>query len=160
MSAADLYDFESILPLAVQTVLKEAGLNAFTIVDDASFQRARPYVSIVYRHIGEHTPRRIAVLPDGSKRGSAFTGELKIHAITDADAPGKIAHSQYRATVRSVMAGLQDVVNGNSLQFHKIQWLQPGNEETGIRTQDGYQQTTFPFQVVISIQQDAWAQLS
>lgn len=170
MADIDIFDFETILPAACKQALLDAGdltvlgqslpMNVWIISDPPEFQKLRPRVEIVYRSSGESNPRRIVFLPDGTKRGSAFNGELKIHAITDADVPGKAFHAAYRAAVRERLARLQDSVNGVTLLLHKIQWLEPGNEQTGIRTADGYQQTTFPFQVMLSIQADAWAQLA
>lgn len=162
MSASAIYDFETLIPAAVKPVFVDAGLKVWIISDDPEFQKIRPRVEIVYRHMGEEKPRRWANLPDGSRRGAAFIGELKLHAITDADIPGKISHATYRVTVRNFLAAgpFQDLINGSDLlPFHKIQWLEMGNEETGVRTNDGYQQTTFPFSVKLSIQRNAWAQL-
>jgi hypothetical protein len=157
MSAQDIYDFEVIVPVAVQTVLTAAGLTAMTIADTQDFQKTRPRVEVVYKHTGEAQPQRKAMLDDGSKRTSCFRGELKLHAITDADAAGKLAHSEYRAQVRAAVAVLQDQLNGSALANHNIQFITSGNEETGVRSADGYQQTTFSFQVDLSVQQDAWS---
>lgn len=159
MSAIDIYDFESIISRAVKTALEEFDLFVLTIESDPEFQKARPRCEVTYRHLGEASPKRLAVLEDGTQRTSCFRGELRIHAITDADVQGKIVHSSYRALVRAAIGGLQDRVNGEILLLHKIQYVVTGNEETGIRTQDGYQQTTFPFTLDISIQKDAWEQL-
>ncbi len=98
----------------------------------------------------------MVTLPNGTRRGCAFYGELKCYAITDADSPGKAAHAEYRSVIRERIANLQDDVNGITLLTHKIQWLEPGPETTGVRTEDNYQQTVFPFQVMVSIQHDAW----
>jgi hypothetical protein len=161
MPAAALYDFEVIVPTAVKTLAVAAGLNAWTISDTPDFQKIRPRVEIVYQHTGEQSPRRVVKLDDvdGFKRAEAFQGELKLHAITDADPPGNTAHSAYRATVRAFCATLGDLLNESALPYHKIQWCESGQEQTGVRTQDGYQQTTFPFKILISVQRDAWAQL-
>jgi hypothetical protein len=162
MAASDIYDFESILPTAIKPILVNAGLSVWIITDNPQYQKARPRVEIVYRHIGEEVPRRwSATLSDGTRRGVAFLGELRLHAITDADAPGKLTHAIYRTQVRSLLAAglIENSVNEVELPFHKIQWIQPGNEDTGIRQQDGYQQTTFPFQVKLSIQANAFSQL-
>ena len=160
MSAAALYDFEVLVPAAVKTLAVAAGLNTWTISDTPDFQKIRPRVEIVYQHNGETSPRRVVKLDDGFKRAEAFQGELKLHAITDADDPGKTVHSAYRAAVRAFCATLGDLLNEGYLPHHKIQWCQSGQEQTGVRTQDGYQQTTFPFKILISIQHDAWAQLT
>ncbi len=159
MAAEDIYNFEVLLPHAVKTVLEGLDLKCYTIEDAIDFQKIRPRVEITYRHMGEASPQRRAKLPDGSLRTSCFRGELKIHAITDADEQGKLAHSKYRATVRNGLAALQEEVNGTQLTLHKIQFIQIGNEETGVRSADGYQQTTFPFTLDVSIQQDAWDQV-
>src|SRR5690349_16983092 len=97
MSLEALYDFESILPTAVKPILKAEGLNVWIISDPAELQKLRPRVEIVYKHLGEEKPRRWAILPDKTRRGCAFIGELKLHAITDADPPGKLYHAAYRA---------------------------------------------------------------
>ena len=159
MAAQDLYDFESIVPRAVKTVLSGLDLMCFTIEDAIDFQKIRPRVEIVYRHMGETSPQRLAILPDQTQRVSCFRGELKLHAITDADAAGKLAHSTYRAMVRNGIAALKNKINGTQLTLHKIQFVQSGNEETGVRSADGFQQTTFPFTLDVSIQQDAWTRL-
>jgi len=159
MAAADIYNFEVIIPRAVATVLEGLDLSAFTIEDNPEFQKLRPRVEIVYRHIGEASPQRLAILPDQTRRVSCFRGELKLHAISDADAPGKLVHSTYRAMVRNGIAALRESVNGTQLLLHKIQFVVTGNEETGVRTADGFQQTTFPFTIDVSIQQDAWTTL-
>ena len=95
----------------------------------------------------------------GWQRVSCFRGELKLHAITDADVAGKLAHSTYRAMVRNGIAALKGEINGTQLTLHKVQFVVSGNEETGVRSADGYQQTTFPFTIDVSIQQDAWTQI-
>lgn len=159
MPAEDVYDFEVVIPRAVKIVLSGLDLTAFTIEDDPAFQKIRPRVEVIYRHIGEATPQRLAILPDQTQRTSCFRGELKLHAITDADAPGKLAHSNYRAMVRHGIAALKGSINGTHLTLHKVQFVVSGNEETGVRTADGFQQTTFPFTLDVSIQQDAWATL-
>lgn len=156
MAAEDLYDFESVIPRAVKEVFTSSGFTALTIEDDPAFQKLRPRVEIVFNVHGEASPKRLAKLPDGTLRTSCFRGELKLMAITDADTAGKVVHSKYRGQVRSVIAGLQDAVNGGSLLNHKLQFIVSGQEQTGIRTQDGYQQTTFPYTVDVSIQQTAW----
>jgi hypothetical protein len=159
VSAATIYDFETIIPDAVKSVLQDAGLNAFSLSDEKDFQTTRPRVEVHYRQIGETNPKRLATLPDGSQRTSCFRGELKLFAITDVDPAGKQLHSNYRAQVRAVIGGLQNALNGTALTNHRINFTVSGNEETGVRSADGYQQTTFPFVVDISIQQDAWSQL-
>ncbi len=145
MAAEEIYDLEIIVPRAVKIVLSGLTLSCFTIEDAIDFQKVRPRVEIVYLHRGEASPQRLAILPDGSKRTSCFRGELKIHAITDADVAGKLAHSTYRAMVRNGIAALKESVNGTQLTLHKVQFVQSGNEETGVRSADGYQQTTWPF---------------
>ncbi len=155
----DIFDFESVIPRAVKSVLEDADLKVFTIEDAIEFQKIRPRVEVTYRHMGEATPKRLAICPDGSKRTSAFRGELRIHAITDADEAGKLEHSRYRAFVRAAISNLQDRVNGDELTLHKINFVVSGNEETGVRSADGFQQTTFPFTIDIAIQNDAWASL-
>ncbi len=159
MSAiTDLYDFETILPNAVKTVLQDQfDLVAFTLADKIDFQKDRPRVEIIYQHQGETNPKRIAMLPDGSKRTSCFRGELKLIAISEAEETGKLAHSQYRAQVRNACSQLEQLVNETQLDKHRINFTVTGHEVTGVRQQDGYQQTTFPFIIDISIQQDAWA---
>lgn len=159
MSAIDIYDFESVIPRAAKVVLEGLNLKAYTIEDDPVFQKIRPRVEIIYRHIGERSPQILAILPDQSRRVSCFRGELKLHAITDADSAGKIVHSTYRAMVRNGIYALKDSINGTHLTMHKVQFVQTGNEETGVRTADGLQQTTWPFTLDVSIQQDAWANL-
>lgn len=159
MAAEDIYDFEVVIPRAVKAVLEGLNLKCYTIEDTIDFQKIRPRVDITYRHVGEASPQRLAILPDGSKRTSCFRGELKVHAITDSDDAGKLAHSTYRAMVRNGLAALKDQINGTALTFHKVQFIQTGNEETGVRSADNLQQTTFPFQIDVSIQQDAWATL-
>ncbi len=160
MAASDIYDLEIIVPTAVKGLLTDAGLNAWTIADTPDFQKIRPRVEVTYQHNGETSPRRVVQLDDGYKRAEAFNGELKLHAITDADPPGKTAHSAYRATIRAFCAVLGDRINdAGTLPYHKIQWCEAGQEQTGVRTQDGYQQTTFNFRVMVSVRRDAWAQL-
>lgn len=159
MAAQDLYDFETLIPRAAKIVLEGLNLKCYTIEDTVDFQKIRPRVEIFYRHMGETTPQRIATLPDQSKRTSCFRGELKIHAVTDADSNGKLAHSTYRSMVRNGIAALRESINGTHLEFHKVQFIQIGNEETGIRSADGYQQTTFPFHIDVSIQQNAWNEI-
>src|SRR5438094_36735 len=108
MSVESVYDFETVIPDAIKQVLVAAGLTAATLSDPPDFQKVRPRVEIIYRHIGETTPKRPAIMADGkTKRTSCFRGELKLHAITDADAPGKLVHSRYRAQMRNVLATLE-----------------------------------------------------
>lgn len=159
MAAEDIYNFESIIPAAVKTVLEERGLTVFTLDDSPTFQKVRPRVEVVWRTIGEATPKRLAKLPDDSMRTSCFRGELKLHCITDADDAGKRDHGTYRARIRDGVASLQSGANATLLTFHSIQFVVSGNEETGIRVQDGYEQTTFPYQVDVSIMPTAWSSI-
>lgn len=155
MSAEDVYNFEDLIPAAVKTILTDAGLNCFTLADEKDFQEARPRVEVTYRQIGEATPKRV---DPTSKRTSAFRGDLKLVAISDVDAPGKSIHSTYRSQIRAVIGGLEVSLNA-TLALHRIAFVISGNEETGVRSGDGYQQTTFPFTIDIMIQPNAWAQL-
>ena len=159
MAIADVYDFELVLPRAVKTVLEGLDLKCYTLEDPIEFTKIRPRVDITFQVHGEASPKRLAILPDGTKRTSCFRGELKLYAITDADEPGKLTHSRYRAFVRHGIAALQDELNGTQLTLHKVQFIVAGNEDTGVRSVDGYQQTTFPFTVDISIQQNAWEEV-
>ena len=162
MSAiTELFDFETVVATAVQNVLQDQfGLKAFTIADKIDFQKDRPRVEIVYMHQGETNPKRLSnPLPDGSRRTSCFRGELLLHAISEAEETGKLAHSEYRAQIRNAVSQLAALVNENELTKHRINFVVTGNEKTGVRSGDGYQQTTFPFTVDISIQQDAWASI-
>ena len=159
MSAESIYGFEIVLTGACKTVLVAAGLNAVTIADAQAFQKVRPRVEINYKHTGETHPKRIAILTDGSRRTSCFRGELKFFAITDADGPGKIAHALYRAQIRNVLATLEASLNETILAEHRINFVTTGMEEHGVRSADGYEQTSFPFTVDISIQQSAWSGL-
>ena len=157
MSAESIYNFEIVIPEAVKSVLVVAGLTAVTLADDPVFQRTRPRVEITYRHTGETTPKRIAIMSDGkTRRTSCFRGELKLHAITDADTFGKLQHSIYRATVRNVLATLEQSLNETILTEHAINFVVTGNEVTGVRNADGFEQTTFPFTIDVSVQKDAW----
>ena len=159
MAIADVYDFESVITRAVKTVLEGLDLKCYTIEDPIEFAKIRPRVDITFQLHGEASPKRLAKLADGTTRTSCFRGELKMHAITDADEPGKLVHSRYRAFVRAGIAALQDELNGTQLTLHRVQFVVTGNEETGVRSTDGYQQTTFPFILDISIQQNAWEEV-
>src|SRR6266487_610341 len=152
MSVQSVFDFESVLPAAVRDALQASAqqasleIKAYVISDPAEFQKIRPRVEVVYKHLGEASPKRYFTFGDGSgrKRTCAFRGELRIVAISDVDEPGKLAHSAYRALVRFAISNLEEQLNGEILTEHKIQFVVSGNEETGVRTADGYQQTTFP----------------
>jgi hypothetical protein len=159
MAAQDVYDFEVIIPTAVATILEALDLDAYTIADTIDFQKKRPRVEVVYHHHGDTNPKRMAKLPDGTYRSSAFRGELRLFAISAADETGKLEHSRYRSMVRNAIAALEPSVNETQLPLHKIQFVQTGQEETGVRQADGYQQTTFSITVDISMQQDAWRQI-
>ena len=89
-------------------------------------------------------------------RNSAWKGQLIVVAITDADAPGKLVHSVYRAKVRNFCANLGYRVNATALTKHKLQSIVEGGTDRGIRTADGYEQSTFNFNIDFSIQGDAW----
>lgn len=156
MAVEDLYNFEEIVPKAVKVILEGLDIKCYILSDPIEFQKVRPRVDITFTIHGESTPKRLAKLPDGTFRTSCFRGLLKLHAITDTDEAGKIVHSRYRAFVRHGIAALQAQINGTDLRLHKVQWVQSGNEETGVRSADGYQQTTWPFTLDVSIQQDAW----
>lgn len=156
MNAQLIYDFESILPSATKTLFVAQGLTAIMIDDLPEFTKPRPRVEIVFKINGEASPKRLAILDDGSKRTSCFRGELKLVCITDADEAGKRNHSIYRSTVRAIIGNLAEQLNETYLQHHKVQFIVSGNEETGIRTQDNFEQTIFPFTVDISVQKDAW----
>jgi hypothetical protein len=160
LSAESIYNFEIVIPEAVKRVLTATGVDAYTLADAPQFQQNRPRVEITYRHISETTPKRVALMADRvTKRTSCFRGELKLHAITEADDVGRFVHSLYRARIRNVLATLEQSLNNGILTEHAINFVVSGNETTGTRTQDGFMQTTFPYTVDISIQKDAWGTL-
>ncbi len=154
--ASEIYDFETIIPSAVVEVFTEAGLPGFTILDAQQFQKTRPRCEIVYKHGGESTPKRLKKMDDGSTRVSCFNGELKIHAITDADVAGKASHSTFRAEVRNICASLQARLNSIKLIKHSIAFVVGGTEDHGVRSADGFEQTTFSYNLDISVKPDAW----
>ncbi len=156
---ADIYDWERVIAEAAATVFTNAGLQAFTVYSPPEFTKVRPRIEAIFRATGETTPKREAIMPDGTRRAGAFKGELTLHAITDADLPGKNAHGEYRAQVRSICANLGALLNDLALKKHKVQWMVEGATTHGIRTQDGYEQSTISFAVDFSVQQDAWPAL-
>lgn len=164
-----LYDFENLIPIAVATSLSGTNFGSLTALhplSDPKFQQMRPRVEVTYKHGGAVTPLRIApnTVPDGAPviygRNSAWSGELSIHAITDADPIGKLTHSTYRAEVRSACALLLSNVNGITLTQHCLQSLVETGTTHGIRSNDGYEQTTITFHVDFSVQADAWQTLN
>jgi hypothetical protein len=157
MSAeATIYDFERIISTAAAQVFTNAGLDAFTVYSDPKFQKARPRVEVVFRAGGEASPKREAIMIDGSRRASAFKGELSLHAITDPTPTGKNTHGEYRAKVRSIAAVLHWTINETLLANHKVNWMVETTTSHGIRTQDGYEQSTITFAVDFSVQANAW----
>jgi hypothetical protein len=156
VSAADVYNFELIVPRAIKDLFTSRGVTAFTMEDEADFQKARPRVDIVWATKGEVSPRFWAILPDGTKRAAAFRGELKIFVVASPDPAGRLTHADIRANVRDIVAGLPENVNGSALQNHRLNFVEVGSEETGIRDKDDLLQTTFPFTCSIAIQADAW----
>jgi hypothetical protein len=159
-AAIALYDFETVLPSAAKAVFAAAGLAAYTLADTPTVQRSRPRVEIIYRHGGNSSPAQIHRMTDGTYRVAAFRGELSIYVITDADATGRSAHSAYRAQVRAVLASLPFVLNAGAnppLPKHAIHFPPVSeSEEHGIRQADGFEQTTFTWNINFSIQANAW----
>jgi hypothetical protein len=154
----DLYDFENILADATATVFKAGGFtagNALTVSSDPAFQKERPRVEIVFKVNGGVIPLRYFVMPDTTLRQSAFRGTLTIYAISDADKPGKLDHSIFRAKVRNFCATLGNRLNGGALTKHKVQQIVDGDTAQGTRTQDNLYQSTLNFDVDFSLQTDA-----
>lgn len=161
-AALDIYNFEQIVPDAAATVFSSAGLDAWTWSMKQQFQKDRARCEITFRRSGEYSPKRIAVLPDNSQRTSCFKGTLTIEAISGADVAGKLIHSEYRAQVRNCVELLQHPtlgINGSALTRHKINFIVANEEPDSVKSEDGYEKTTFSLTVDISVQQDAWAAL-
>ena len=159
---SDLFDFENIIPTAVASVFTDndfTAANALTALSDPEFQKARARVEIIFKVTGEVFPQRYAILTDGTVRNAAWKGLLSIVAITAADKAGKITHGEYRAKVRNFCLNLRDRVNGTALTKHKLQQVLSGPTTVGIRTKDGFEQSTLDFAIEFSIQGDAWAAL-
>jgi hypothetical protein len=159
VSAADIYNFELIVPRAIKDLFTARTVTAFTMEDATDFQKTRPRIDIVWTTKGEVSPRIWAILPDETKRAAAFKGDLKIFVVSSSDPDGRLTHAEMRAAVRDVIAGLPDSLNGSGLQNHKLNFIEFGQEETGIRDKDDLLQTTFPFTCHIAIQKDAWSLL-
>lgn len=165
VAIVNIYDFENVIPKAVADALFAAGLTALHPQSDPKFQQQRPRCEATFKIGGAVTPLRIApqTVPDGAPvlfgRNSAWTGELTIHAITDASVEGKNTHAQYRADVRDACATLLARVNdGSILPYHCINSLVETGTVHGIRQQDGYEQTSF--HTDFSINTAAWAALT
>jgi hypothetical protein len=159
VSAADIYNFELIVPRAIKDLFTARAVTAFTMEDVTDFQKTRPRIDIVWTTKGEVSPRIWAILSDSTKRAAAFKGELRIFVISSDDPEGRLTHAEMRADVRDVIAGLPDSVNGSALQLHRLNFIQVGQEETAIRSKDDLLQTTFPFTCDIAIGNDAWSLL-
>lgn len=161
MSDADIqavYDFENVLADATETVFTSGGFtaaNALTASSDPEFQKARPRCEILFKLTGGVVPIRYAVQPDTTMRQAAFKGVLTIHAISDADKPGKLIHSVFRAKVRNFCAILGTRLNNSALTKHKVQQIVDGDTAHGTRVSDGYDQSSLSFNVDFSIQTDA-----
>lgn len=165
MADVDIYDFENILPKAVASVFSAAGLTVYTAASNPELQKTRPRVEVIFKLGTAFSPPVIdpATVVNGaglnSGRNMGWNGTLNIHAITDADAPGKLVHAQYRAMVRAIAGGLMGQINGNNLPFHKLQNLQEESQTHGIREADGYEQSTITFSAAFTIQFGAWTNL-
>jgi hypothetical protein len=161
MAAEDIYDFEVLVPRAIKALFTARGIEAFNIEDETDFQNKRPRVEIKLEMKGEVSPKRYKILSDGSQRASCFRGDLQFWAISDTSTAGRVSHSALRANIRDIAASMQrDLNDGAALPYHHIPLVVAGNEETGIRSTDNYIQTTFPFTLDISIQDDAWQLLN
>ena len=159
----DLYDYENIFADATASVFKASGFtagNALTVSSDPAFQKERPRVEILFKLNGGVIPLRYFVMPDTTLRQTAFRGTLSIYAISDADKPGKLDHSIFRAKVRNFCATLGVRLNGSGLKKHKIQQVVDGDTSQGTRTQDNLYQSTLNFDVDFSIQTDALAAIT
>jgi hypothetical protein len=158
-----VYDFETVIPVAFANALTSQGLVAITPLSDPKFQNLRPRTEVTFKLGGAVTPLRIApsTVPDGwpilAGRNSAWTGEVTFHAITDAAPPGKLVHSEYRATVRNVLATIFTVVNnGTNLPYHSINSLVESSTTHGVRTNDGFEQSSITYHTDFSLNAAAW----
>lgn len=156
MSASAIYDFEGSIETAAKAAFLAAGVTCYTTQDAPELQRSRPRVEVELV-VGSGQLQRPMIAALGEEREVAWGAQLRVDIITAADIAG---HSQYRAEVRNICATLGDRLNEVSLPSHRIAFVRDSGSTPRIQPEAGYFVTTMLFDLTITVQADAWAQLN
>jgi hypothetical protein len=182
MSAALVYDFESIVETAAKAVLTSLETKSFTTTDKPDFQKDRPRVEIKFT-LGADLQQFAVVLPDAdgnlvniavdptvavgvsqqdlfyARRESAWAFNLRFDLLTGMDLA---QHIEYRAEVRCALARFWRLINGApGMTRHCVQLAKGGGgSPILVSPETGIMKTEMSFSGTISVQADAWSALS
>lgn len=152
----DIYNIEGVLEEAFAAVLRARALTVSIVADEAKFQKVRPRAELVAmlqggqnRPYAEGEPQRPNV---GHLREQAYRVQLKADVIADTLENARI----YICTIRRRFDKIADEI---TLTRHYIHSCRNAGSTPAHKPEDGYYRSTMLFDLDVSIQQDAWAEL-
>ena len=156
-----IYDYEKAIESAVQAILIDGGVSAYTSFSEPEMEKDRPRVEIEFQ-TGTATGHRAT--SDSVYRPDSFTGICSITVVTNTsdNAGGAQAHSEYRSLVRFVCAQIETTLTddaaggGTLLPYHSVnRFIENGTSPT-IHHDSGVLASQINFDVHFNIRPDAW----
>lgn len=161
MQATDIiqiYDYENAIEAAFKALLEAEEIAAFVSLDELDFQEARPRVE-VFCSPGQETGHYHPTL----FRADSFTGTVMLRIVSNPKATTR-EHSDYRATVRDIMAGSRaefkadrDLVDASALlPYHSILDVVESGTSPNYEGEGGVVESAVTYQIKFNIRPSAW----
>lgn len=164
-NAIQIYDFENAIEGGFKALLAAAEIAAVVSLDEAKFQEVRPRVNLFFspgeemRHWyvdqAQANPRHL--------RTDAYTGTLLATIVTVPKATTR-EHSDYRATIRDLMAGAKDQFKADMdaadadqlLPYHSIIDVVESGTAPNYRDEEGAITSAISYAIKFNIRPEAW----
>lgn len=149
-SIAILYQFESYLDLAVQSVLQSEGVTAF--VQGGTDTLTTPRCEVQFS-LG--SDRKHLVPSDGSFWPNEFNGTLRL-AIATNRGQNSDSHKEYRAKAIWLLNDYNRQFTSSNLPYHEVIDMTLTSATPTVQSEDDIDISTLTFSVVVGIRTDAW----
>jgi len=153
-----IYDFENAIEAAFKALFTAENIDAFVSLDEVDFQNVRPRIELFCSpgaETGHYHPTHY--------RADTFGGTVVLRIISNPKATTR-EHSDYRATIRDIMAGSRDkfkadVDNDDAaalLPYHSILDVVESGTSPTYLGEDGTVESVINYTIKFNIRPDAW----
>lgn len=155
-----IFDFETIFPVAMATVLQAFGITVVTQANITKFQTVRPRCECIFKTGPERQPRQI-IQVGFTQYNAAYTGTIAFSIITDTNEHMKEIHAQWVSQLRALVPVAGNQLNGGTyLPNHKLQWIRESGTTLTKNNEEGYWVTSLSYDMDFSIQKQALESLA
>lgn len=152
---SEIYDLESQVEAAIQSALTTGGLQAISPESEIVLRKDRPRVEVTCQ-LGGADDRNYSLCPDGVYRHGLYAIGASLYVLTGVREESQEAdetHSYYKAKVREVMSS---ILTTQAMDNLKLRRCVPSGTSGKAVTQEGYEESTLTFDMVVEIKQTAW----